>query len=72
MTGSVFINRRKGNDRRFDADPCRHMAIDLYHRKRRKTCDRRSTRRTLSDDYYAYFRSADPRRATLKSDGLRN
>jgi hypothetical protein len=51
-----FVNRRKGDDRRLDADPCSEMPLDLYHRKRRKSKDRRDTNRTLSDDYYAYMR----------------
>lgn len=56
MTNSpVFINRRKGNDRRFDIDPCKNLPMDLYHRMRRKASDRRSSERTLSDDYYAYL-----------------
>lgn len=53
-----FIDRRKGTDRREDADPCKNMDIDLFHRKRRKSKDRRDTNRTLSDDYYAYMQKA--------------
>lgn len=51
----IFVDRRKGHDRRLDADPCSHLPLDLYHRKRRKTGERRDTSRTLSDDYYAYM-----------------
>jgi len=51
----IFVDRRKGNDRRLDADPCSNMPIDLYHRKRRKSAERRDTSRSLSDDYYAYM-----------------
>ena len=50
----VFIDRRKGRDRRLDADPCKNMPLDLYHRKRRKSKERRATDRSLSDDYFAY------------------
>lgn len=52
----IFVNRRKGDDRRQDADPCSHMPMDLYHRKRRKSTERRDTTRSLTDDYYAYMR----------------
>ena len=54
----VFVNRRKGADRRFDKDPCKDMPLDLYHRKRRKSTERRSKDRTLTDDYYAYMQAA--------------
>lgn len=55
MTGNfIFIDRRKGRDRRLDADPCRRLPLDLYHRMRRKNGDRRAPQRSLSDDYYAY------------------
>lgn len=49
-----FINRRKGNDRRLDQDPCRNLPVDLYHRKRRKAKERRDCSRSLVEDYYAY------------------
>lgn len=54
-----FINRRKGRDRRDDNDPCRDLPVDLYHRKRRKSKDRRANR-TLLEDYYAYISSRKP------------
>lgn len=50
----VFINRRKGRDRRLDADPCKNLPLDLYHRKRRKSKERRATDRSLTEDYFAY------------------
>lgn len=49
-----FIDRRRGNDRRLDFDPCKNMAIDIYHRKRRKSTDRRTPNRSLEQDYLAY------------------
>jgi len=49
----IFVNRRKGSDRRQEADPCKEMPLDLFHRKRRKSKERRDTSRTLTDDYYA-------------------
>lgn len=53
----VFINRRKGDDRREDRDPCKDLTVDLFHRKRRKSTDRRDSARSLSEDYYAYTES---------------
>lgn len=64
----IFVNRRKGRDRRLDRDPCKDLPLDLYHRMRRKAGERRSVRRTLSDDYYAYLDSA--RSSDKTSDGL--
>lgn len=57
-----FINRRKGDERRLDFDPCEGMAIDLYHRKRRKSSDRRAPKRNLEQDYFAYL--GDPEKLT--------
>lgn len=51
----VFINRRNGRERRLEDDPCEHMALDLFHRKRRKSTDRRSPKRTLKEDYFAFL-----------------
>lgn len=59
IPANIFINRRKGDDRRYDIDPCQAMPIDLYHRKRRKSSDRR-TGRTLVEDYYAFLQNTDP------------
>jgi hypothetical protein len=50
----LFVNRRKGGDRRLDTDPCKNLPLDLYHRKRRKSKERRASRRSLSEDYFAY------------------
>ncbi|VUD69039.1 hypothetical protein TDB9533_04403 [Thalassocella blandensis] len=58
MQKFVFVNRRRGSDRRDDNDPCRNMPLDLFHRKRRKTGERRHPSRSLSDDYYAYMQKA--------------
>lgn len=54
-TTVIFVNRRKGNDRREETDPCRDIPLDLYHRKRRKSKERRETGKSLTDDYYAYM-----------------
>ncbi len=57
---TFFIDRRKGRDRRLDKDPCRNLPIDLYHRKRRKSTERRAGDRTLEQDYYAFLGLPDP------------
>lgn len=58
MSKKIFINRRsKNNERREEADPCKEMSIDIYHRKRRKALERRKSR-TLDEDYYAFLASA--------------
>ena len=54
-TTVIFVNRRKGSDRREDTDPCRDIPMDLYHRKRRKSKERRDTDKSLTDDYYSYM-----------------
>jgi hypothetical protein len=58
MERKIFINRRKGNDRREDLDPCKDLNVDLYHRKRRKKAERRQDR-SLDEDYYAFMASQD-------------
>ena len=58
MDTRIFINRRRGNDRREDLDPCKDLDVDLYHRKRRKRPERRKAR-TLDEDYYAFMASSD-------------
>lgn len=50
-----FINRRKGTDRRLDRDPCKYMPLDLYHRKRRKSKERRASDRSLDEDLEAFL-----------------
>lgn len=54
----VFVDRRS-NNRRIDLDPCKKMPMDLYHRKRRKSIERRDTHKSLTDDYYAYIESKE-------------
>jgi hypothetical protein len=53
-----FIDRRKGTDRRLDRDPCKYMPLDLYHRKRRKSKERRASDRTLEEDLAAFLGNA--------------
>ncbi len=54
-----FIDRRKGADRRLDRDPCKDLPMDLYHRKRRKSVERRNQERSLADDYLAFLDAPD-------------
>lgn len=63
----VFINRRRGAERRNDEDPCKDMHVDLYHRKRRKSSDRRSTDKSLSDDYYSFIEAKLKRMETQRA-----
>jgi len=58
MDKKIFINRRRGNDRREDLDPCKDLDVDLYHRKRRKKTERREER-SLDEDYYAFLSGQD-------------
>ncbi|WP_317932043.1 hypothetical protein [Halioxenophilus sp. WMMB6] len=50
----VFVNRRRGKDRRLEADRCKDLPLDLFHRKRRKSVDRREGGRSLAEDYAAF------------------
>lgn len=52
-THHFFIDRRKGRDRRLDRDPCQNLPMDLYHRKRRKSTERRANR-GIEADYMAF------------------
>lgn len=52
-THSFFIDRRKKTERRLDRDPCQNMPLDLYHRKRRKSPERRTIERSIAEDYLA-------------------
>ena len=55
MFRKIFMNRRRAADRRRDEDPCKDLPLDIYHRKRRKSVDRRSPNRSLEQDYFAYM-----------------
>lgn len=58
FVGHPFVNRRCGGDRRLHPDPCRDMTIDIYHRKRRKSPERRTANRSLEQDYLAFMQPA--------------
>jgi hypothetical protein len=55
-----FIDRRKNEERRLDRESYRQMPMDLYHRKRRQSTERRDTTRSLEQDYYAFIGEPDP------------
>jgi hypothetical protein len=55
---TIFVNRRH-NSRRTEPDPCTNLSMDLYHRKRRKSSERRDRTKTLTDDYYAFVENND-------------
>lgn len=64
MTKSrIFIDRRR-RERRTDPDPCKQIPMDLYHRKRRKSEERRKQGRSLLDDYQAYAEGENHSQAT--------
>lgn len=54
----IFIDRRR-RERRKDPDPCKQMPMDLYHRKRRKSEERRNASHSLLDDYQAVTADAE-------------
>jgi hypothetical protein len=53
-----FFDRRRGIDRRLDRDPCKNLPLDIYHRKRRKSTERRNNERSIAEDYFAQLDSA--------------
>jgi len=55
-----FIDRRRNQERRLEKDSCRQLPMDLYHRKRRQSTERRCTHRSLEQDYYAFIGEPDP------------
>lgn len=59
MQNRIFIDRRKGKDRREDIDPCEGLDVDIYHRKRRTKPDRRAEERSLEEDYDAFMGHQD-------------
>lgn len=54
----IFIDRRR-RDRRRQPDPCHELPVDLYHRKRRKSAERRAQNRSLAEDYLAFMAAAE-------------
>ncbi len=56
----IFVDRRRGLDRRLEQDRCKDLPLDLFHRKRRKSADRRATGRSISEDYFAFMEGNAP------------
>jgi len=54
----IFVDRRR-NDRRLEQDRCKELPVDLFHRKRRKSSERRAEGRDLTDDYFAYVENLE-------------
>ena len=59
MQNRIFIDRRKGKDRREEIDLCEGLDVDIYHRKRRLKPDRRAEDRSLEEDYDAFIGQQD-------------
>jgi hypothetical protein len=57
----VFVDRRRKQDRRLDEDPCKDIPVDLYHRMRRKTTDRRKMDKSLVEDYFDFLEAHSQR-----------
>ena len=53
MSHRFLFDRRSGNDRRTGEDQRQNPRLDLPHKRRRKTADRRKQDRTMTDDFYA-------------------
>lgn len=68
MQNRIFIDRRKGRDRREEIDLCEGLDVDIYHRKRRKKSDRRAEDRSLDQDYNAYMADAEQDDNSAESD----
>ncbi len=62
----VFVNRRRGTDRRFEDDPRqnKHSGRSV----RRKSVERRDLSRSLTDDYYVYMKQAFEKQARSDTD----
>jgi len=69
MQNRIFIDRRRGMDRREEIDFCEGLDVDIYHRKRRKKSDRRAEERSLDQDYDAYMgHSGEPLKDSHSND----
>jgi hypothetical protein len=53
MNNRFFFNRRSGIDRRQSEDQRLNPRLDLSHKRRRKTDERRSRNRSSASDFYA-------------------
>jgi len=68
----VFVDRRSRQERRSDTDPCKDIAVDLYHRMRRKSVDRRSPAKSLVQDYFDFVESYSKRQIADQNEPLDN
>ncbi|WP_019531391.1 hypothetical protein [Dasania marina] len=50
---TILINRRAISDRRLGNDRRKAPRLDLSHKRRRKSDDRRDSARTLVEDFHA-------------------
>lgn len=64
----IFVDRRKGNDRREKEDSSGELDADLSADNRRHASDRRTSFRSLLDDYYAYMKKQLGKTAYLEPE----
>jgi hypothetical protein len=69
MTQKFFIDRRSGEERRSGADKRKNPRLDLPHKRRRKSGDRRRADGSVIDDFYAVH-GMEPE--DFRSDGHRH
>ena len=53
MSSRFFFDRRARSERRINKDQRENPRLDLSHKRRRKTDERRDHRRNTRDDFYA-------------------
>ncbi|WP_157117940.1 hypothetical protein [Oceanicoccus sagamiensis] len=53
MSNRFFFNRRTGLDRRKGSEQRQNPRLDLSHKRRRKTDERRDQERSSAGDFYA-------------------
>lgn len=69
MSQRFLFDRRNGADRRQGQDKRQNPRLDLPHKRRRKSADRRRQDRSMSDDFYAsntFFSQGNPPRPRTK------
>ena len=64
----VFLDRRSKQDRRVEDDPCKDAPLDLHHCMRRNSTDRRSSSKSLVEDYVDFLESHSRRIALAEID----
>ena len=53
MNNRFFFDRRAKPERRINKDQRLNPRLDLSHKRRRKSDERRASKRTTRDDFYA-------------------